>query len=440
MSQILLELTFIIACSAIGYCLLLKRDLFQLDRTLTGLINEKRLVSNNGLNFRAPKRISSSIAMLAAAYTKKMLEEPVSEKIIKVNEEIYFSGESCEEICRRILKAIKKEIGPSLRAGAISINPKGENLQKLDAIFGLPKERLESQILILMENSANGIPEPENVLNIFNICGRYTNIYRGRVTVGLYLGFEAESQIDLFLLKGVWKRITMTLQNMGQVGLQMDRLGEDRDYLLGLSHDLRAPIASALYANHSLREKFGNTEEIESIEYAINEQLLLVNNTLDLANTDSKLLVSKAVNFKLKNEIDIVLAKLKWMSNEYGVLLETNLDHKSTVYFDREQFQRIIQNYLCNAIKHSESKTICISERPLGNEQTEISIFDYGKGIDKHLESTLFEKPRKKGNVDGFGLGLYVCSVLAKANGGSTFYRKNTPKGSIFGLRVLSSS
>ena len=126
------------------------------------------------------------------------------------------------------------------------------------------------------------------------------------------------------------------------------------------------------------------------------------------------------------------------MANEYGVILETDLGNEDIIYFDREQFQRIIQNYLCNAIKHSGSKTICVSSKSLGNEQIEISICDHGKGIDKNKESNLFEKPGKKYSGEGFGLGLYVCSVLAKANRGTTFYRENTPKGSIFGLKARS--
>jgi len=436
MPEFVNELAFIALCASTTYLLLLRRDLAKLSQSLTKMVDGRERAANRRLTFKISKRISNTLSLLTASATKKLLEPSTSDRILKVNESIFFSGESSEEVCRRTLRAIRRELGPSLTAGALSLNLAGGSLKTLSASFGFPKDRVDNQILILMESS-RGISEPDDLFGMFNISSRYTNVSRGTITVGLYLGFENESEVNIFLLNGIWKRIIRMVESMGNAGLRIEELGKDRDYLLGLSHDLRAPIASALYANHSLRERLGNIEEIESIDYAINEQLLVIDNTLDLAKNNEELFRVHPLAFNLNNEVRSVVNKLSWMAKEYEVVLKSNIDEKLEVIFDRDQFHRIIQNFCVNAVKYSGSKTVEIRSSSTDSGAIEILVLDQGKGINSETQLSLFERPGNAKTCQGHGHGLYVSSMLARANRGKVFYRKNLPNGSIFGLLIV---
>ena len=109
------------------------------------------------------------------------------------------------------------------------------------------------------------------------------------------------------------------------------------------------------------------------------------------------------------------------------------------VHADPDHVQRILANYLTNAIKYGEPP---IDVR-LGSVHgfIEVRVVDRGPGVPVDFEPRLFGKfSRAEGTATagrtGTGLGLSIVRGLALANGGDAWYERNVPRGSCFAVKL----
>ncbi len=102
------------------------------------------------------------------------------------------------------------------------------------------------------------------------------------------------------------------------------------------------------------------------------------------------------------------------------------------VRFDPQHLERVLNNLLDNALRHSgedhdvDQARIDIISDPAGR-QIYLDVVDYGLGVADKLVSRLFE-PFFTTAKDGSGLGLYLCKELCEINGAGLVYQP-TPAG-----------
>ena len=106
---------------------------------------------------------------------------------------------------------------------------------------------------------------------------------------------------------------------------------------------------------------------------------------------------------------------------------------------DPDHLQQMLVNYLANALRYG-STPIEIAWRAAG-EFGEIEVRDAGEGVADEFVPHLFEEfAQTKGTSaepeSGTGLGLSIVRHLARANGGDTWYERNSPCGAVFGVRL----
>ncbi|PIZ95879.1 MAG: hypothetical protein COX81_00070 [Candidatus Magasanikbacteria bacterium CG_4_10_14_0_2_um_filter_37_12] len=113
----------------------------------------------------------------------------------------------------------------------------------------------------------------------------------------------------------------------------------------------------------------------------------------------------------------------------------------ATVFMDEEKVRHVIFNYIDNAIKYSETGTIKVDfleER--GGIVTKVK--DQGLGFNPVDKANFFQKFYRgeniKGtNVNGTGLGIYVCRKFIEIHGGHVFTNSaGLGKGSVFGFWI----
>jgi signal transduction histidine kinase len=101
----------------------------------------------------------------------------------------------------------------------------------------------------------------------------------------------------------------------------------------------------------------------------------------------------------------------------------------------------ILTNLLDNAMKYSgDKKFVGISLENTGDHCL-LKIFDKGIGITEEEKNKLFEMFYRIGSEEtrstqGTGLGLFLVHRLVKFLGGAVEIRNNSPKGSIFEIRL----
>lgn len=187
-----------------------------------------------------------------------------------------------------------------------------------------------------------------------------------------------------------------------------------RQLLLAISHELRTPITKA-----KLRLEFmPPSEETEQLREDIDEIELLISDLIEAErlNDEHAVLVTEPV--QLAEYIASVARQFD--SYEGGLIIETSDDHEFLI--DKLRIRLLMTNLLNNAIRHGEKNPLLVRVSFTG-QQAIIEVKDEGEGIaEEHLSqiSEPFYRTdnSRQRNTGGFGLGLYLCRLIAKAHGG----------------------
>ncbi|MCP5347511.1 MAG: ATP-binding protein [Gammaproteobacteria bacterium] len=199
-----------------------------------------------------------------------------------------------------------------------------------------------------------------------------------------------------------------------------------RQLLLAISHELRTPITRA-----KLQLEFMDDEKNrDALLDDINEIDLLISDLLEaerLNNTHS-VLVTEEVD--LSAFIESVVESFNSDSSEIRF---TGLERDEEVVIDRLRIRLLITNLLNNGVRHGRGKPIDVKVS-FANEQATIEVIDQGEGIaEEHLaditEPFYRADNSRQRNTGGFGLGLYLCKLIAEAHGGNIHIASEVDKG-----------
>lgn len=225
-----------------------------------------------------------------------------------------------------------------------------------------------------------------------------------------------------------------TLRPIGDAFEAQSRFSSDA------SHELRTPLtAMQTEIEVALRNKDitkaqaldllrSNLEEVAKLR-ALSEGLL------KLSRSHVKELVLQPLDLEtvMADVIDRVIkpAQVKDMTveNEVG-------SHR--VIGDHQSLVELLVILIDNAIKYSNKKTKIRVQAELNGKQVLVHVIDHGRGIDNEQLPHIFERfyrvdsSRTKENGDGYGLGLSIAEMIAKAHGAQLSVKSTVGKGSIF--------
>ncbi|MEX2470349.1 MAG: HAMP domain-containing sensor histidine kinase [Pseudohongiellaceae bacterium] len=188
-----------------------------------------------------------------------------------------------------------------------------------------------------------------------------------------------------------------------------------RQLLMAISHELRTPITKA-----KLRMEFmPDSEEKEQLKEDIDEIDLLISDLLEAErlNNQHTALVEETVEFA--DFVASVVAQFDYY--EGGIEIELP-DEDREFILDRLRVRLLITNLLNNAIRHGQGNPIRVQVSFM-DERGIIEVVDQGEGISEEHLSQISEPfyradSARQRNTGGFGLGLYLCRLIAQAHGG----------------------
>jgi PAS domain S-box-containing protein len=215
------------------------------------------------------------------------------------------------------------------------------------------------------------------------------------------------------------------------------------NFIATVSHELKTPISSMKMGTQLLKnEKFGTLNEqqkelLKSIDEDGDRLLNITGELLNLSQAESGNIrlniqdckVSELVKKAVSN--NLVVAENK----EIQIETEISTEENSTFKADFDKTVWVLNNFLTNAIKHSEvGKKIIIKTENI-SDQIKLSVQDFGKGIDSKYHSKVFDRyfqvPEDFQNGTGLGLAISKNSIEkqggeigldSKPNEGSTFW------------------
>ena len=106
---------------------------------------------------------------------------------------------------------------------------------------------------------------------------------------------------------------------------------------------------------------------------------------------------------------------------------------------DRYRMMDVVTNYLTNGIKYADGNTEVVLAINCDENTVTVSVKDKGLGIPAAQLPFIFERffrAEKTKNLEGLGLGLYLCQRIIHAHGGKVWAESEEGQGSVFYFSV----
>lgn len=265
----------------------------------------------------------------------------------------------------------------------------------------------------------------------------------------------AVAVISSLLIKSVLKEtqrleeITALAKSLEEANISLRKLDQQKTEFLSIaSHQLRTPLSIVNGYIELLKDgAYGKlkrpvTQVLKNMDESNTRLIILVDEFLNITRIEQGRVKFNFEQHDLRVLIDSVVEELCNRAEYKNLYLEWKRPEKQVrVFFDKEKLRHVIFNYIDNAIKYSEEGVITIFVKE-NEEGVVVKVVDMGIGFERTDEVNLFQKfyrgENVKGtNVNGTGLGLYVCSKFIEAHHGRVWAKSlGLGKGSEFGFWI----
>ncbi len=240
--------------------------------------------------------------------------------------------------------------------------------------------------------------------------------------------------------------LTHSLNKM-RLSLREDEIRRNR-FIMGLSHDLRTPIA--LIKGYAEAIFDGMADDIEmrekSLEIIINKSEQLnerIDELIDFVKLNSAEWRQSLQSKNLKSILDEFCNRLTMDGQllNRNVISVIQLPEDCFVFMDEKLFVRALENITNNAFRYTNNDGN-ITIKSFVNEKTKtpiISIKDDGRGISKKDLPYIFDPLYRGTNSrreDGKGLGLSVVKTVVDCHGWNLHVKSEEGKGSEFIIQL----
>lgn len=177
---------------------------------------------------------------------------------------------------------------------------------------------------------------------------------------------------------------------------------------------------------------------LERAERQVNVQNRLVNDLVDMSRIQTSHLDLKIVPCNLAEVVREVVHDQRIAIPARTIRWETSI-LQVKVQADPDRVGQVVNNYLSNALKYSESdKPVDVQLERLG-EMVRVKVIDQGPGLSPEDQEHIWDRFYRVKGVDvksgsgvGLGLGLYICRTLIEQQGGQVGVDSELGRGSTF--------
>jgi signal transduction histidine kinase len=209
-----------------------------------------------------------------------------------------------------------------------------------------------------------------------------------------------------------------------------------------LGHELRNPL-QAVYSAGILLEKNVTDPALKGvaarIRVSVRRMTSLINDVLDFARARH----GEAMGVRIA-EVEDIDAGLNAVVREFqdgqpGRQILANISVTRRVRCDLGRVQQVASNLIGNALKHGAPEGLVKVTAQAEDSDLVLNVWNGGEpippeNIDKICEP--FWRESLSGNREGLGLGLYICSQIVRAHGGTLSVTSSQESGTSFTARL----
>jgi signal transduction histidine kinase len=221
-----------------------------------------------------------------------------------------------------------------------------------------------------------------------------------------------------------------------------------RDEFISIaSHELKTPLTSLKLQTQINRRLLQGKPEVVAAALTdrfqkyldvsgkqVERLTRLIEDMLDVSRINAGKLALRKDEVDLPELIEEVADRLSPQISAAGCTLSLEIESPIRGYWDRYRIEQVIINLTTNAIRYGGGGPIRIFAK-LDGDSAIFSVEDHGIGIEAHNVARIFERferAQHSRNIDGLGLGLYICRQIVEGHGGSIGVKSQPGKGSVF--------
>lgn len=216
------------------------------------------------------------------------------------------------------------------------------------------------------------------------------------------------------------------------------------EFVLRASHELRTPVTGMLMAFSLLQERLQFASEsreadlLRTVDEEMHRLLRLINDLLNFSRYQNGLQTLELSACAVEPLLKQAQQRFSAQAAELEVSLACEVHGElPRVQIDPLQIERVLDNLLGNALRHSHPGGHIRLQARQQDERVVLSVEDNGEGIPYRQQTRIFEPfvqvSRKKG---GAGLGLALCKEIVQLHGGQIGVHSRAGQGAQFYLAL----
>lgn len=213
-------------------------------------------------------------------------------------------------------------------------------------------------------------------------------------------------------------------------------------FLRAANHDLRQPLASLkiqIYNCMSADDDAHRKDILHAMDVSVSIMEDILGALLNIGQLDAGNITPRVTTFQLSTLLERLEVQFAHQAREKGLSFRL-VPTKCAIVSDRILLERVVSNFVGNAIRYTETGGLVVGCRHDGKD-IRIEVWDTGCGIDPKHADAIFEEffrvaDDQTKHKHSLGLGLNIAKRLAGVLGHDITMRSTPGRGSVFSIKA----